>query len=68
LQLEDPVHAFFRGGKAGYENTYNGAFKGRLNVGAETRGDDDIEKSLQKIITDGWIGRFILNALATKSS
>jgi hypothetical protein len=32
------------------------------NVGAETRGDDDIEKNMQKIIPDGWIGRFLLDA------
>ena len=31
-------------------------------MGAETRGDDDIEKSLQKMIPDGWIGRFLLDA------
>ena len=34
-------------------NTCNGANKGSLNVGAETRGDDDIEKSLQKMILNG---------------
>ena len=43
-------------------NTCNGAYKGSLNVGAETRGDDDIEKNLQKMIPDGWIGRFLLDA------
>ena len=31
-------------------------------MGAETRGDDDIEKNLQKMILDGWIGRFLLDA------
>ena len=44
-------------------NACNGAYKGSLNVGAETRGDDDIEKNLQKMIPDGWIGRFLLDAL-----
>ena len=39
-------------------NTCNGAYKGSLDVGAATRGDDDIEKNLQKMIPDGWIGRF----------
>ncbi len=29
-------------------NTCNGAYKGSLNVGAATRGDDDIEKNLKK--------------------
>ena len=29
---------------------------------AETRGDDDIEKNLQKMIPDGLIGRFLLDA------
>ena len=43
-------------------NTCNGAFKGSLDVGAETRGDDDIEKNLQKMIPDRWIGRFLLDA------
>ena len=43
-------------------NTCNGAYKGSLNVGAETRGDDDIEKNLQKMIPDGLIGRFLLDA------
>ena len=33
-----------------------------LNVGTETRGDDDIEKNLQKLIPDGWIGRVLLDA------
>ena len=37
-------------------------YKGSQNVGAETRGDDDIEKNLQKTIPDGWIGRFFLDA------
>ena len=37
-------------------NTCNGA-----NVGAETRGDDDIEKNLQKMILDGLIGRFLID-------
>ena len=41
-------------------NTCNGAYKGSLNVGAATRGDDDIEKNLQKMIPDGWFGRFLL--------
>ena len=31
-------------------------------MGAETRGDDDIEKNPQKMIPDGWIGRFLLDA------
>ena len=35
--------------------TCNGAYKGSLNVGAETRGDDDIEKNLQKMIP--WMDR-----------
>ena len=43
-------------------NTCNGTYKGSLNVGAETRGDDDIEKNLQKMIPDGLIGRFLLDA------
>ncbi len=43
-------------------NTCNGALKGSLNVGAATRGDEDIEKNLQKMIPDGWIGRFLLDA------
>ena len=43
-------------------NTCNGAYKGSLNVGAETRGDDDFEKNLQKMIPDGLIGRFLLDA------
>ena len=43
-------------------NTCNGAYKGSLNVGTETRGDDDIEKNLQKMISDVWIGRFFLDA------
>ncbi len=37
-------------------------YKGSLNVGATTRGGDDIEKNLQKMIPDGWIGRFLLDA------
>ena len=37
-------------------------YKGSLNVGAETRGDDDIEKNLKKMIPDGLIGRFLLDA------
>ena len=45
-----------------HNNTCNGAYKGSLNVGAETRGDDDIEKNLQKMIPDGLIGRFLLDA------
>ncbi len=40
-------------------NTCNGAYKGSLNVGAETRGDDDIENNLKKMIPDGLIGRFL---------
>ena len=36
-------------------NTCNGAYTGSLIVGA-------IEKNLQKIIRDGWIRRFILDA------
>ena len=47
-------------------NTCNGAYKGSLNVGAETRGDDDIEKNLHKMILDGLIGRFLLNAPSTR--
>ena len=43
-------------------NTCDGAYKGSLNVGGATRGDDDIEKNLQKMIPDGWIGRFLLDA------
>ena len=43
-------------------STCNGAYKGSLNVGAETRGDDGIEKKRQKMILDGWIGRFLLDA------
>ena len=43
-------------------NTCNGAYKGSLNVGAETRVDDDDEKNLQKMILNGWIGRFLLHA------
>ena len=31
-------------------NNRNNTYKGSLNVGAETRGDDDIEKNLQKMI------------------
>ena len=31
-------------------------------MGAATRGDDDIEKNLLKMIPDGLIGRFLLNA------
>ena len=31
-------------------NTCNGAYKGSLNVGAETRGDDDIEKNLSSLM------------------
>ena len=36
-----------------HNNTCNGAYKGSPNVGAETRGDDDIEKNPQKMIPDG---------------
>ena len=43
-------------------NTCNGSYKGSLNEGAETRGDDDIEKYLQKMIPDGLIGRFLLDS------
>ena len=43
-------------------NTCNGAYKGSLNVGTETRGDDDVKENLQKMIPDGWIGRFFLDA------
>ena len=44
-------------------STCNGAYKDSLNVGAETRGDNNIEKNLQKmIIPDGLIGRFLLDA------
>ena len=43
-------------------NTCNGAYKGRLYVGDGTRGDDDIEKNLQKMIPDGWIKRFLLHS------
>ena len=43
-------------------NTCNGAYKGSLNVGAKARGDDDIEKNLQKMIPDRLIGRFFLDA------
>ena len=51
----------FRGNNR--NNTCNGAYKGSLNVGAEARGDDDIEKKLQKMIpNDGWIGHFLLDA------
>jgi hypothetical protein len=32
-------------------------------VGTETRGDDHIEKNLQKLIPLGWIGRFLLDVL-----
>ena len=46
--------------------TCNGVYKGSLHVGAETRGDDDIEKSLQKMIPDGLIGRFLLDAHSTR--
>ena len=42
-------------------DTCNGAYKGNLYMGTETRGDD--EKNLQKMIPDGWIGRFLLDAL-----
>ncbi len=28
----------------------------------ETRGDNDVEKNLEKFIPDGWIGRFLLDA------
>jgi hypothetical protein len=45
-----------------HNNTCNGACTGSLNVSAETRGDDDIEKNLQKMIPDGWILRFLLDA------
>ncbi len=38
------------------------SYKGSLNVGAETRGDDGIVKNLQKTIPDGQIGRFLLDA------
>ena len=31
-------------------------------MGTKTRGDDDIEKNRQKMIPDGWIGRFFLDA------
>ena len=44
-------------------NTWNGACKGSLNVGTETWGDDNIGKNLQKMIPDGWIGRFLLDAV-----
>jgi hypothetical protein len=47
-------------------NTCNGAYKGSLNVGAETRGDDDIEKSLRNMIPDGLIGRFLLEPHSTR--
>ena len=47
----------------GRNNTCNGAYKGSLNVRAETRGDDDIEKNLQKAIPGRCIGRFLLNAV-----
>ena len=30
-------------------------------MGTETRGDDHIEKNLQKMIPIGWIGRFLLD-------
>ena len=43
-------------------NICNGAYKGSLNVGTETRGDDDIEKNLQKMIPYDWIGRIFLDA------
>ncbi len=43
-------------------NTCNGTYKGSLKVGAETRGDDDTEKNLQKMITDGWIKCLLLDA------
>ena len=43
-------------------NTCNGAYKGSLHVGAETRGDDDIENNLQNMISDGLIGYFLLDA------
>ena len=35
-------------------NTCNGAYKGSFNVGAETRGEDDIEKYHKD---SGWMGR-----------
>ena len=44
-------------------NTCNGAYKGSLNVGAETRGDDDIEKNLQKMIPDDGSDVFFLMLL-----
>ena len=48
-------------------NTCNGAHKGSLNVGAETRGENGIEMNLQKMIPDGWIiGRFFLGPHSTR--
>jgi len=41
--------------------TCNGAFKGSLNMGAETQGDDNIEKNLQKTLPNGLKGHFILD-------
>ena len=43
-------------------NTCNGAYKGSLNIGAVRQRYDDVEKNLQKMIPDGWIGRFLLDA------
>jgi hypothetical protein len=34
----------------------------KCGTGVETRANDDIEKNLQKMIPDGWIGRFFLDA------
>ena len=43
-------------------NTCNRAFGNCLNPGAATRADEDIETNLQKLIPDGLIGRFDLDA------
>ena len=63
LRYNDPGSKFGVTAKGNNRyRTWNGAYKGSLNVGAETKGDDDIEKNLQKMIPDGWIGRFFLDA------
>ena len=43
-------------------NTCNRAFGDCLNLGTATRADEDIETNLQKLIPDGLIGRFDLDA------
>ncbi len=58
--MTDEMNLGLTAKKSSRNNNCYGAHKDSLrNMGAETRGDDDIEKNLHKMIPDGWVGRFI---------